>query len=108
MLDERNAIAVLSAVCRAELDRHRAGAPVGATFEDHPQLLQRIARELESLADVLNIQLEVTPRPVPCDLLGSYRRVLELPLARTVRVVLTAQLGRLERVSLQERQLDAA
>ncbi len=107
MWDERKAIAVLRSVCAAELDRHSSARYPGVTSDERHMLLHGIARELESLAEVLNLELGVQPKATRWGLLRTYRRVLELPLARTVRTVLTSQRSRLERVVL-ERQLDAA
>lgn len=101
MRDERKAIGILLSVCTAELDRRSA-------FDDQHALLHGIARELESLADVLSIDCQARASAVPArkGLLSTYRRVLELPLARTIRTVLAAQLFRLEHHP--QHQADAA
>ena len=108
MWDEHKAIAVLRSVCIAELDRQSSARYPGASSDERHMLLHGIARELESLAEVLNIELDAQPKPIRWGLLSTYRRVLELPLARTVRTVLTTQRSRLERVALDQGQLGAA
>jgi hypothetical protein len=99
MWDERKAIGVLMSVCAAELDRE--------AFADRHMLLDSIARELESLADVLDIELGARKKPSRLSLRRAYARVLGLPLTRTIRAVLSAQLARLERTP-QRPQLRAA
>jgi hypothetical protein len=106
--EEGKAIGVLLAACTAELDRQSSRRPVGATFDDRHALLHGIARELESLADVLNIEQRARRKPARSGLVRTYRRVLELPLARTIRSVLSSQLARLERAHKPPALLDAA
>ena len=100
MWNEREAIGVLMSVCAAELDRE--------AFVDRHMLLHGIARELESMADVLDIELGARRKPARVSLLRAYRRVLELPLARTIRTVLSAHLARLERTPQHQAPLRAA
>lgn len=88
MRDERQAIGVLMSVCARELDRQ--------PFDDRHDLLHGIARELDSLADILDIEVSRPPR-ARSGLVRTYRRVLGLPLARSIRTVLSSQLARLER-----------
>lgn len=100
MVDEQRAIGVLLSACAAELDRD--------PYSDHHRLLHGIARELESLAEVLNIERQARRSRAPFGVLESYRRVLGLPLARTIRSVLSSHLARLERAPRPDAELDAA
>ena len=105
MWDERQAIGLLLSACAAELDRE--------PFDDRHMLLHGIARELESLADVLEIEhVDRRSAVVSCrsstGLSSAYRRVLELPLARSIRTVLSTHLARLEHGSLHAPLADVA
>jgi len=87
MKNDCEAIGMLVAECALELNR---------TPHDQHALLHDIARELESLADVLEMKIKSRRNPSRSGIVRAYQRALELPLARTIRAVLCNQLARLQ------------
>lgn len=78
---------MLVAECALELD---------SSPRDQHSLLHDISRELESLADVLGMNISARRKPSRSGIVRAYQRALELPLARTIRGVLSNQLSRLQ------------